>query len=150
MSRRLAICLRRFAALIVVAGVATFGTWLLDAALCLARGCIEDDAGRLAHAIIPDAIVVAAYVVLTWVAVFLPTVGIFWKFETLFAAAIPAAVVASALSYLLFDSDHDELGSAVGLSVLLTVPWTIANLAGLVLWLSPDDSTAGGREASGG
>ncbi len=150
MRRRLIICLRRFAALIVVAGVATFGIWLIDEALCLARGCIEDDASRLAHAIIPDGIVVAVYVVLTWVAVFLPAVGIFWKFETLFAAAIPAAVVASGLSYLLFDPDHDDLGSAVGLAVQLAVPWTIANLAGLVFWLSPDDSSAGREEAGAG
>lgn len=144
MSGRLAICLRRFVALIVVAGVATCGTWLIDALLCLARGCIEDDASRLADAIFGE-MVVAIYVVLTWVAVCLPAAAIFWRFETLFAPAIPAAVVAAGLSYLFFDPEYDDLGSAVGFALRLAIPWTIANLVGLVFWLNPDDSQAGGE-----
>lgn len=149
MIRRTAICLRRFAALIVVAGVATLGMWLLDALLCLARGCVEDDASRLADAIIPDGLVIAAYVALTWIAVFLPAAGLFWKFETLFAAAVPAVTVAAGLAYLFFDAEHDDLGSAAGFVLLLAIPWILANLAGLVFWITPDGNSAGGAEGSG-
>lgn len=133
--------LERCVALMVVAGIATFGTWLIGALLCLVRKCVEDEASRRADALIGD-LVVAAYVILTWIAVFLPAVGLRRKFSTLAAAATPAAVVAVGLAYLLFDSEYDDLASAAGFFLWLTAPWVIANLAGLAIWPAPEAGSA--------
>ena len=133
--------LQKCIALVLVAGIAASGTWLIDALLCLFRECVEDDASRRADAMIGIPVFVA-YVVLTWVVVFLPALGLRRRFPKLIAAATPAVVVAVGLSSLFFDAEYDGLPGALGLALWFTGPWLIANLVGLTIWPSQEAGTA--------
>jgi hypothetical protein len=136
MRNRLRTYLERCVALMVVAGIATFGAWLIDALLCLVRGCAEDDASRRANAII-GAPAFVAYVVVTWGAVFLPAIALRQRLSKTVAAATPATAVAAGLSYLFFDPGYDDLEGAMGLALWFATPWFIANLTGLAIWPNP-------------
>jgi hypothetical protein len=143
MRRRPKTFLRKCLVLGLVGGISISGSWLLSESWCLFQECIEDDASMRADALI-GTYVLAAYIVLTLVAVFLPALALHRRLPKAFSAVIPAVAVSEGVLLLIFNWGSDSASDAFWLSLWLAVPWTIAALVGLALWPSRNAGAAGG------
>lgn len=132
---------RKCLALGLVVGFALSGTWLVDALACLLQECIEDDAARLADALVGD-IVVVGYAVFTLVVVFLPAVRLHRMFAMPVAAAIPSLALAAGITFLVFDPKIDSAVGTLAHGLWLAGPWFVASLIGLAVWPKAKAATA--------